>query len=214
VKEKRGGERTRGDKADEEHPRVPAIENQNGYKEEERQAEVQEKFPPERQNAFVGDVARPEMFHDGDRLRLAGTAECGEDATLGEGDNGLSRIGSDPACRRPNPFPKSADTLRLDNSAASLAINTSYTLTILTLGTLGAGVTDVAGNALQPAAANTITFSTGSISSTNTTPPSVISSTPQAGSQSFPLGIPIKLVYHSNPVTNRQHMTRYASPSI
>ncbi len=77
--------------------------------------------------------------------------------------------------------------LRLDNSSTNLTTGATYILTV------GTGVTDSGGNPL--ASAQTVTFATGSTGGTNTTPPSVISSTPFDGNQSHPTTAPIKLQF-------------------
>ncbi|TSC78088.1 MAG: hypothetical protein G01um101424_222 [Parcubacteria group bacterium Gr01-1014_24] len=77
--------------------------------------------------------------------------------------------------------------LRLDNAPANLTISTTYVTTVTT------GVKDSAGNAL--AANGTVTFTTGSTGGTNTTPPFVQSSQPSPGSQTHPIGAPIKLTF-------------------
>ncbi len=77
--------------------------------------------------------------------------------------------------------------LRLDNSPASLQTGTSYTLTV------GTGVRNTLSEALGSAVA--IAFSTSSTGATNITPPFVTSSAPQPGSQTFPIGAPITLVF-------------------
>ena len=77
--------------------------------------------------------------------------------------------------------------LRLDNASTSLTPSTVYTLTI------GTGVTDKAGNSL--ASSQVTTFTTGSNSGTNTTPPFVQSSIPQSGNQNVPPNGTIKLTF-------------------
>ena len=77
--------------------------------------------------------------------------------------------------------------LRFDNFPGSLTPSTAYVVTATT------GVKDFAGNPL--AANNTLTFTTGSTGGTNTTPPAVVSSQPQSGGQTHPIGAPIKLTF-------------------
>ncbi|MDP2656502.1 MAG: Ig-like domain-containing protein [bacterium] len=77
--------------------------------------------------------------------------------------------------------------LRLDNSSSPLTISSSYTLTATT------SVTDLAGNALASNAV--VTFSTGAVSGTNTTPPFVQSSIPQGGNQQFPPNGVVKITF-------------------
>ncbi|MEK7132893.1 MAG: Ig-like domain-containing protein, partial [Patescibacteria group bacterium] len=77
--------------------------------------------------------------------------------------------------------------LRLDNSASNLQSSTPYLVTATT------AVKDAAGN---PLAANaTVSFTTGATGGTNTTPPFVQTSQPQAGNQSHAPNAPIKLVF-------------------
>ncbi|OGE84352.1 MAG: hypothetical protein A2846_03885, partial [Candidatus Doudnabacteria bacterium RIFCSPHIGHO2_01_FULL_49_9] len=78
-------------------------------------------------------------------------------------------------------------SLRFDNSSADLLPSTTYILTT------GTGVKDSAGNPL--ASASTLTFTTGGNSGTNNTPPSVQTTTPQPGSQTFPIGANISLQF-------------------
>ncbi|MDO8522438.1 MAG: Ig-like domain-containing protein, partial [bacterium] len=78
-------------------------------------------------------------------------------------------------------------SLRLDNSAANLNSSAVYVINAKP------GITDSAGNAL--AATSTITFTTGATGGTNTTPPAVQNSQPQAGNQSFAPNAPIKLTF-------------------
>jgi len=80
-----------------------------------------------------------------------------------------------------------SSALRLDNSSINLTPSTTYTLTI------GTGVTDKAGNPLASQQVNT--FTTGSNSGTNTTPPFVQNSIPQIGNQSVPPNGVIKLTF-------------------
>ncbi len=77
--------------------------------------------------------------------------------------------------------------LRFDNAASTLDANSSYTVTSTT------AITDMAGNPL--AADAVVAFTTSSTGSTNTTPPFVQSSTPQAGNQAFPTGVPLKVQF-------------------
>ena len=77
--------------------------------------------------------------------------------------------------------------LRLDNASANLTPSTIYVVTA------GPGIKDSAGNNF--AASSTLTFTTGSTGATNVTPPAVQSTQPQSGSQTFPLGSPIKLTF-------------------
>ena len=77
--------------------------------------------------------------------------------------------------------------LRFDNFPGSLTPSTVYVVTATT------GVKDAAGNPL--AANNTVTFTTGATGGTNTTPPFVQSSQPQPGSQTHPIGAPIRLTF-------------------
>ena len=78
-------------------------------------------------------------------------------------------------------------SLRFDNASATLTPSTVYTLTV------GTGVTDKAGNPL--AVQQVTTFTTGSNSGTNTTPPFVQSSIPQSGNQNVPPNGTIKLTF-------------------
>lgn len=78
-------------------------------------------------------------------------------------------------------------SLRLDNSASNLTSSAVYVINA------SPGITDSAGNAL--AATSTITFTTGSTGGTNTTPPFVQTSQPQAGTQNFAPNAPIKLTF-------------------
>src|SRR3989338_4766166 len=87
-----------------------------------------------------------------------------------------------------------SSALRLDNSSSNLQTGTSYVLTV------GTGVKDKAGNPLG--SAQTVSFSTGSVGGTNTTPPFVQSSLPQSGNQSFPLNAPIKLTFSVDMLTS------------
>jgi len=88
-------------------------------------------------------------------------------------------------------------SLRFDNVSADLAPSTTY------VATAGVGVKDLAGNPLadSPVANRTLSFTTGSNSGTNNTPPFVQSSTPQGGNQSFPISAPISLQF-SVPMSN------------
>ncbi len=77
--------------------------------------------------------------------------------------------------------------LRFDNATTPLLTGKNYTVSA------GVGVTDQAGNAL--ASPVSISFTTGTNSGTNTAPPFIISNTPQAGNQSFPLGAPLSVQF-------------------
>ncbi len=87
----------------------------------------------------------------------------------------------------------SAAGLRFDNASTNLSPSVTY------VATAGVGVKDSAGNPL--AAPATISFTTGSNTGTVTTPPFVQSSTPQGGSVTFPIGVPISLQF-SVPMAN------------
>ncbi len=76
--------------------------------------------------------------------------------------------------------------LRYDNVTASLLPSLSYVIN------MGVGLKDKAGNAF---AGSMVTFTTGSNSGTNTTPPFVQSSQPVSGAQTHPINAPIKLVF-------------------
>ncbi len=76
--------------------------------------------------------------------------------------------------------------LRFDNVTASLLPSLSYVIN------MGVGLKDKAGNAF---AGSMVTFTTGSNSGTNTTPPFVQSSQPVSGAQTHPINAPIKLVF-------------------
>lgn len=80
-----------------------------------------------------------------------------------------------------------ATALRLDNASGNLTPSTTYTLTI------GTGVTDQAGNPL--ASQQVITFTTGTNTGADTTPPFVQSSIPQPGNQTVPPNGVIKLTF-------------------
>jgi len=77
-------------------------------------------------------------------------------------------------------------SLRFDNVTANLGPSTIYVIT------LGTGLKDKAGNAF---AGGTVTFTTGSNSGTNTTPPFISSTNPQTGNQSFPLNAALRVQF-------------------
>lgn len=87
--------------------------------------------------------------------------------------------------------------MRFDNFPGNLTPSTVYVATAK--GGVN-GVKDTAGNPL--AADNTLTFTTGATSGTNTTPPFVQSSQPQPGSQTHPIGAPIKLTFSVDMATS------------